>query len=400
MPYFLYTAMNRDGLLVTGEGEFESLEDLYYSLQRDGLTLVKFSIKKGIFSKKFFSRIKRVEIAEFLHQLSFLIKSGVPLITALQDLEEETKNRELKRIISSLRRALLQGEILTDAMKKTKVFPSIVITLVQIGESSGNLDKTLEEASQHLYRVEEIISKTKRALIYPTLVILTMFGALAFWIFYVLPKILTVFKEMNIKLPISTIILMKIVDFFLSIKFYLPILIILLITILTVLYKHPKTQVFVDSILIKFPIFGRVKRLNFLAFFFEHFSLLLSSGVDILRLLKLMKESFFRKYYIKIVENIENNILRGETISQAMKKEKIFRPLDIRMVIVGEATGRLDEQMKILAKYYYSEVQNILDTLTKILEPVVLGIVGLIFLIIIIALIGPLYELISQLGKV
>ncbi|MEN3039514.1 MAG: type II secretion system F family protein [Candidatus Kryptonium sp.] len=399
MPYYQFTALTSEGKLTKGEGEYQSLEDLYHALQREGLSLVKYTVKKTPKLRFLRGKIRRTEVAEFLHHLSFMLKSGIPLITALQDLAGEVRNPRLKSAISTLISSILRGESFYSAALRTKIFPPVVLSLIQIGEASGTLDQTLDEASKHLYRVAEIISQTKRALIYPTFVLLAMSGALAFWIFYVLPKILQTFKEMGIKLPLPTVILMQFIDFVNSIKLYIPLFAITLVIISVYLYKHPKSQIPVEKILLKIPIFGRVKRLNFLAFFFEHFALLLSSGIDLLRLIKLLQESFHRLYYKKIAEGIEQGILRGDTLTSCLKNVGIFRTLDIRMVSVGESTGRLDEQMKILANHYYQEVQKIVDTLTKILEPVVLFIAGIIFLIIIIALIGPIYELISQLGK-
>lgn len=400
MPYFSYTALTREGNLVKGEGEFQSLEELFYSLQRDGSTLVDYKIKKSTSFTLFKRKIKRTELAEFLHQLAFLMRSGIPLITALDDLEKETRNKFFKANINKLKVALSRGETFSSAMAQLKIFPKVVISLITIGEESGTLDKTLEEASQHLYRIEEIISQTKRAMIYPSFIFSLMMLALAFWFFYVLPKILTLFKEMDVKLPLPTIILIKVVDFLTNYKLWILLLFIALPISFYFFYRHPRSEILADKILLRLPLYGRVRRLNFLAFFFEHFSLLLSSGIDLLRLLKLMKEAFYRRYFINIVQRIENDILAGETIAASLKKEPIFRPIDIRMVAVGESTGRLDEQMKILSKFYYEEVQNILTTLTKILEPVILVIAGLIFFIIIVALIGPIYELISQMGKV
>lgn len=400
MPLFSYTALTREGNLVKGEGEFQSLEELFYSLQRDGSTLVDYKIKKSTSFTLFKRKIKRTELAEFLHQLAFLMRSGIPLITALDDLEKETRNKFFKANINKLKVALSRGETFSSAMAQLKIFPKVVISLITIGEESGTLDKTLEEASQHLYRIEEIISQTKRAMIYPSFIFSLMMLALAFWFFYVLPKILTLFKEMDVKLPLPTIILIKVVDFLTNYKLWILLLFISLPIAFYFFYRHPRSEILADKILLRLPLYGRVRRLNFLAFFFEHFSLLLSSGIDLLRLLKLMKEAFYRRYFINIVQRIENDILAGETIAASLKKEPIFRPIDIRMVAVGESTGRLDEQMKILSKFYYEEVQNILTTLTKILEPVILVIAGLIFFIIIVALIGPIYELISQMGKV
>ena len=399
MPVFLYRALNRDGQVVRGKSEVATLEELYFELQREGLLLLDYKLKRFLLPLSFKGRVGRKALAEFLHHLAFMLRSGIPLITSLEDLERETKNRRLKAEISHIRKAILQGETFRSALEKTRLFPTVVLTLVQIGEESGTLDRTLEEASQHLYRIEEIISQTKRALIYPAFVLLTMGFALAFWLFYVLPKLLQTFKEMGVKLPLPTILLMKTVDFFLKIKYFIPIFIIGSVLLFIFLYKNSRTQEHMDRVLLKIPIFGRVRRLNFLAFFFEHFALLLSAGIDLLRLLKLMGNSYDRLFFVRIVKRIEDSILSGETLASSFKKEKIFSSLDIRMIGVGETTGRLEDQAKMLAQFYYQEVQNIVETLTKILEPVILALSGIIFLIIIIALIGPIYELISQIGK-
>lgn len=126
---------------------------------------------------------------------------------------------------------------------------------------------------------------------------------------------------------------------------------------------------------------------------------MLNAGLDLLRVLNLLKDAFNRIYFQKIVNRIKETILRGEPIAQALRIEPIFTALDIRMVSIGETTGRLNEQMQMLADFYYTEVKNLVDTLTKLLEPLVLVIAGIIFLIIIIGLIGPIYDLISQVGK-
>jgi len=400
MPLFLYRALTREGQVVKGEAEAQTLEELYYTLQREGLLLLDFRLQRRILPEFLRGKVTRKELAEFLHNLSFMLQSGIGLVSALEDLEKETKNRRLRWEIQRLKRAIMRGESLSSALEKTRLFPPVVLSLVQIGEESGTLDRTLAEASQHLYRIDEIISQTKRAMIYPLIILTVTGGALAFWIFYVLPKILQTFKEMGVKLPLTTLVLMRMVNFLLKIKFYIPFLILAMVVLLIFLYRHPKTQAPFEKFLLKVPILGRVKRLNFLAFFFEHFALLLSAGIDLLRLLRLMHSSFHRIYFKNIVKRIEESVLRGETIAQALQKEGLFRPLDIRMVSVGEATGRLEEQMKMLSEFYYQEIQNIVDTLTKILEPVILTVVGIIFLIIVVALIGPIYELISQIGRI
>jgi type II secretory pathway component PulF len=399
MPLYRFKALLSDGSIVEDEGIYENPEQLFNELKAEGAFLLEYTEKRRLLPKFFSRRIKRKEIAELLHQLSITLKSGIPLISALEDLEPEIKNKALKEVVRNISQSLRRGATVREAFERTGVFSGIVLSLIQIGEESGTLDRTFEEASQHLYRIEEIISQTKRALIYPSFVLLAMTGAFSFWIFYVLPQILKVFHEMNIKLPAPTILLMTIVNFFLRIKFILPFIFIGAIFLFVFLYRHPKTQAPMERFLLKTPILGRVKRLSFLAFFFEHFSLLLSAGLDLRRILYLLKSAFPNRYYQRIVLSMEEGITRGETITDTLKKHEVFRPIDIRMVAVGERTGRLDTQMKMLSAFYYDEVKNLMDQLTKMLEPVILTISGIIFLLIIIALIGPVYELISQIGK-
>jgi len=398
MPVYKYEALSREGLIIKGEIEALNPEEFFNYLSQEGLILLKYRAK--IFPwEKFFKRIKRKDLAEFCHNLAFLISAGVPIISALKDLKETIVNPLLKRKVEKIISEILKGETLSSAFKNVNIFPPIVISLVKIGEETGRLDKTLEEASRHLYRVEEIISQTKRAMMYPTFVIFSISGAFLFWMIYVLPKILEVFKQMQIKLPLPTIVLMKVVETFQ--KHYLLFLLtpIIAIIFLIVLYKNPKTQATIEKILLKLPFIGFVKRSGFLAFFFEYFSLLLEAGIDILRSFDLMHESLNTQLPKKIVLKVKDKVVAGFLLSEALKTERIFNPFDIRLVSVGEQTGKLPEQMKMLSDHYFNEVQNLIQTMSKVLEPTIIAIAGIIFLIIVIALIGPIYELVSQLGR-
>lgn len=398
MPVYKYEALNREGMAVKGEVEALNLEEFFNYLSQEGLILLKYKAKIYPW-ENLLKRIKRKDLAEFCHNLAFLLSAEVPIISALKDLRDTIVNPLLKRKVEKIISEILKGNPLSEAFKNVNIFPPIVISLVKIGEETGRLDKTLEEASKHLYRVEEIISQTKRAMMYPIFVIFSISGAFLFWLIYVLPKILDVFKQMQIKLPLPTIILMKVVETFQ--KYYLLFLLTpLLVTIfLIMLYKNPKTQASVERVLLKLPFIGFVKRSGFLAFFFEYFSLLLEAGIDILRSFDIMHESLNTQLPKKIILKVKDKVVAGLLLSEALRAEKIFNPFDIRLISVGEQTGKLPEQMKMLSEHYFNEVQNLIQTISKVLEPAIIAIAGLIFLIIVIALIGPIYELVSQLGR-
>lgn len=398
MPVYKYQALNREGLAVKGEVEALNLEEFFNYLSQEGLIPLKYKVRVYPW-KDFLKKIKRKDLAEFCHNLAFLISAGVPIISALKDLKDTIVNPLLKRKVGKILSEVLKGNPLSEAFKKVNIFPPIVISLVKIGEETGRLDKTLEEASKHLYRVEEIISQTKRAMMYPVFVIFSILGAFLFWLIYVLPKILDVFKQMQIKLPLPTIILMKVVETFQKYYFLFLLIPLLVVIFLIVLYKNPKTQANVEKVLLKLPFIGFVKRSSFLAFFFEYFSLLLEAGIDILRSFDVMHDSLNTQLPKKIVLKVKNKVVAGLLLSEALKTENIFNPFDIRLINVGEQTGKLPEQMKMLSDHYFNEVQSLIQTISKVLEPMIIAIAGLIFLVIVIALIGPIYELVSQLGR-
>ncbi len=397
MPVYSFEAVDLTGRRIKEEFEAESLEEFFSTIERRGLVLLKYKVKKTRVS--FFARrVKRKELAEFLHNLAFMLRSGIPLISALEDLISETKNlyfvRKLKKILGDIS----SGSSFFEAAERARLFPPIVIALIRIGEESGALDRTLEEASRHLYRIDEIISQTKKAMVYPSFVIFSMCIAFGVWFFYVLPQLSNVFKSMNLKLPTFTLLLLSTAE---AVKHYFLLglfVVVFLAVAIFLLYKNKKTQIYVEKVWLKIPLLGRIKRLNLLAFFFEFFSLLLQSGVDLLRTLDIMEASFTTSYPKKMVQRIKNAVLEGRGIGEALAGIPILKRMDLRMIAVGESTGRLPDQLKMLADFYYAEVKSLMDSLTKILEPVLLVVAGAMFLIIILALIMPVYNLISRIG--
>ncbi len=396
MPVYVVEALDFNGNKVREEIEAVTLEELFETVERKGLILLKYRKKYLTFLQR--GKITRKELAEFLQNLSFMLKSGIPLVTALEDLISEIKNSAFLRKLRKILAEVHTGSPFYEAVERAKLFPPIVNSLIRIGEESGTLDQTLTQASEHLYRIDEIISQTKRAITYPAFVLISMSIAFGFWFFYVLPRILKLFKDMNLKLPETTLVLLAVTNFLNNYGIFIGLGLILSIIGIILAYKNPKTQYYVEIVWLKIPLFGRVKRLNFLSFFFEFFSILLISGVDLLRSLEIIESTFSTALFKRIIQEIKQDITAGETISASLAKHKIFRRLDLRVVSVGETTGRLPEQFKFLADFYYLEVQKIVDNLTKILEPVLLIVSGIIFFLIIVSLLLPVYNLISKIG--
>jgi len=396
MPYYRYTAMNQAGDLLKAEGEFATVVDLFDKLQKDGLDLIHY--RKKIFNLDISgSRMTRLQLAEFLRNLALLLKGGVPLRDALQDLISSPGQPAIRRVFGRIIKQLEEGILFSEALKVEKRYiPKVLVPLVAIGEETGEMDKTLLDAARHLEKIHNIISSTRRALTYPAFVLFAMLGALTFWMVYVLPQLLGLFTSMGMKdLPLATRVLIASVKIFNSWWPVIPGLFLLLFLVFLASRKNNKIRYSWDSFWSYFPLIGIIFRSSQLAFFFEYSSLLTAGGINIIRTLELMEESVKHQVLKQGIHNMKNEITAGDSMSESIAKLKFFEPFVLRMVKVGEQTGNMSEQFLILADYYMKKVNNLVEMMSKTLEPLIISIAGLVFLVIILGLLGPIYDLIA-----
>jgi type II secretory pathway component PulF len=398
MPVYLYEALDTSGNIVKDNGDFIDLNDLYQFLRQNNLTLVKY--KKTLFSSpaRRLSGIKRIVLAEVLKNISLLLKGGVPLRQALEDIQKSHTTPTVKWLLGELCKSLDKGNLLSDAIKvHEKYFSNIIITLIIIGEETGNLDKTLEDASKHLERIEEIVSSTKSAMLYPSFVFFAMIGALAFWMLYVLPKILDLITAMGLKeIPLATKILIKSVDIFQKGWPYFLAFIVGLVVFYIVTSKKEDYKYYWDVLFTKLPFIGTILRSSQLAFFFEYSSLLTRSGINIIRTFDLMGESIKYQILKRGILKIKTNVMSGSSLYDSFKKIPFFEPFILRMISVGEQTGNLPGQFSILAEYYMKQVDKLVSTISKVIEPLLLAFAGIIFMVIALGLLGPIYEIMTK----
>ncbi len=397
MAQYVYQAVDEAGTLVTGQDEFKSPEEMFEHLISKGLTLVHYK-RRLSFRLELGNDIKRSALAEFFRNLSLFIKGGVSLKQALEELQATAKENATRHLLRTLLKGLDDGLLLSEAMQKfPRHFSHILIALVQIGEETGTLDRTLEDAANHLEKIEEITSNTKRALIYPAFVFLSITGAFAFWMIYVLPKMIPLFASLGLKeLPLPTRILLGINDFFHAWWFIFPLFWLFAALFFYMSRRNQKIRHIWDQLWMNFPLIGKVLRTSQLAFFFEYFSLLASGGIHIVRSLELMETSTSHSILKKGIKTLKHEVELGNTVSDAFSKVPIFGPFALRLVKVGEQTGNMAEQLAILARHYMEKVNNMVDMLSKTLEPVLILAAGFMFALIALGLLGPIYDLISK----
>jgi len=403
MAIFLVEAIDNEGNKLIKIFNVDKENEIFTFLEFAGFVPVKIKRLPDIF--KFMSlktqSIKKQEIIEVLENLHLIVKSGLPLNAGIMDLAKDAENNALKDLLLDIAFKIQIGYTLSKAVEKYKnYFSNVVISLFKIGEETGSLDKALKDASEHLKKIEDLKSKTKQAMIYPAFAFTAILGAMIFWLVYVLPKMIQVFNQFDMELPFMTKFIMKLSAF--AQKYILLIIIAIFISLILLKLFRKKSQEFkyyTDKILLKIPIFGMIiKNFNF-AFFAEYIKLMISAGLPLYQALEIMENSMNNEVFKKVIHNAKENISLGKSFSEALREHNLFPPLIIRMINVGEQTGQLENQLKYISDYYYNKVDYISQNIAKMIEPILIGVLGLFLLILVLGLIGPIYQLVSNLGK-
>lgn len=404
MPFYTYKAINSDGELIKGIVEDIDDTSVYDNISASGLHIVK--IEKARSFEDFYLRkirswgIKLNLVIEFASNLSVMLKSGLPLVTSISDIAMTTDNKRFRARLLEIKRAIELGSSFSSALSiHTDIFPEIFVNLVSVGEETGRLDQSLSEVAVHIQRMEDLKSVMLRALMYPAFALIGTMGALLFWLIYVLPKMSSLLISMDVKLPALTLFLIAASSFsqeYWYVYFAVPAVISILVTLLS---KRESTKYYVDAVQLRIPILKLLLFNKFLALFAEQLRILVTAGVTIDRSLDIMINVINNSVFKKALVDIKENILLGSRISESVKRhEGLFPNLVIRMISIGESTGNLSEQLNYLSEYYLKKLDDISQKMGKMIEPIIIMVIGSIFLIIILGLMAPIYDLISQIG--
>ena len=409
MNYFRYKLIAPNGRPSSGVIKLPYQDEISTAsyLERNGsmaIYVAKLSQFESIFPKlgslRLFKRLKRTDQVELFNNLSLLLRSGMPLTTALEETAGSMKHPVMVNSIQDIVAAIQGGMSFSESAKKfSDLFSPTVIYLIRIGEETGRLDEMLKEASQHVNRIHTIISDTKKALLYPIFVLISIGIGLVFWLYYVVPKILELFKEMNVTLPKITVYLLKVSDFFQAYFIYLFIgVAAIFIGLLTARKGSRQFRKITDWLMIKLPVSGTIVSASNLAHITEYFSLLIKSGINILQAIKILSESIKNEMYRDKLDEIGKSLKKGSSISEAFETASVFPTFVTRMINIGEVSGTLEEQLGYIAEEYSKKLSTLVEMIGKMIEPIVLVVAGAIFAVIFLALLLPVYDMVSQVG--
>ena len=409
MSYFRYKVIEPTGKIRSGviNLPYEDETSASFYLERDNSTII--SVKKlgnaVSFILQKISSIARKKPsrpiqAEFISNISMMLRSGMTLTTAMREAASGINIPGFEHDINDMIVRIQGGATFSDtASKYSTIFPQNVIHLIRIGEETGKLDEMLTDASEHLMRIESIISDTKQALLYPAFVFVTMGVGIFFWFYYVVPKIIGLFQDMDVTIPTITVCLLAISTFLQNNVVSLMVGIIATMIIAFAAYRgNRQVRWVVDAIFLKLPVSGTIISASNLAFITEYFSLMLNAGIDIVQTMHILKDSTRNEIYREKLEEVIGGLERSESISDSFKDAVVFPSFVVRMINVGELSGTLDIQLKNIADNYRNKLSLLVSTLGKMIEPIVLIIAGILFAIIIAGLFLPIYDLVSQVG--
>ncbi len=402
--FFFVRAVNLDdGKQISNLVEHYDYETLLTSLDSKGLIPSSITPVPGFLTPIFsyFSKqVKADDVIELMDNLHLVIKAGLPLYQGILDIAYDTKNNRFKTMLEKIANDVNQGKSLSEAFAVYEdVIGVMILNLIRIGEETGKLEATLKRASEFLKRTTALKRKAKSALIYPTFAFLAVTAAMIVWMVYVLPQMTELFKSMEIQLPPLTIFIMNLSDFMSAYISYMLIGLVIFIIGFKLLHKrYRKVRLFTDKLVLKIPVIKQIVSGFNMAFISEYLQLSLVSGIPVFSSLETLGENLKNEVYKGALQKATKDVSHGSQLSDAFKKRRVFSPFMLRMMSVGEAAGTLDAQLHIISSYYYERVDYYAQNIGKVIEPVVLIFVGAFMTLVIVGLMGPMYDLISNIN--
>lgn len=392
MKKFKYKAMKNDGTKTTGEYEANSRDDVMEMITSNGYYPLKVEEVIESATININRKIKVKEISIFCRQMYTMLDAGVPLINALNLMSTQVTNKHLVEIVKELEEDVRKGEMLSNSMRKfPEAFPTLLTSMVESGEASGNLDEMFLRMSTHFEKENKINNKVKAAMIYPIILALVGVAALIVVMVFVMPTFVSLFESSGSELPAATRLLIGISSF-MSNHYLMVIGILIAIIAGIIVYSKTESGIyFFAKLKITFPLIKDLNRKMIVSRFTRTLSTLLASGVSLVESLPIVSAVLNNVIAEDEVLKIRERVVKGEGLSTPIEDCELFPPMLSSMVRIGEESGALDDMLNKTADFYDEEVEQAIQTLTSMLEPIMIIIMGLVIGFMVIALMLPLY---------
>ncbi|MFP4237242.1 MAG: type II secretion system F family protein [Desulfonatronovibrio sp.] len=396
MPIFIYKAKNRSGRKIKGDLDAPSLDMAENLLKRRGFTEIKVKPKpKDILEGTFLEgRVSSRDMVIFSRQFATMINSGVPILQSLQVMCEQTENKVLRRKLYEVKNDIEGGASLYEGLSKHKdVFDDLYTNMVDAGETGGVLDVVLDRLAKYIEKAAKLKSKVKSAMIYPGVIVTVAVGVIAIILIFVIPTFEQMFADFGGALPAPTQFVINLSQFATGNYLYIIFAAVAAFIAFKFFYRWERGKILVDHWILFVPVFGPLLRKVAVARFSRTLSTMISSGVPILSALDIVSRTSGNKTVELGVQEAKKSISEGQTLAEPLEETGIFPPMVIHMISIGEATGALDNMLGKVADFYDDEVDVAVETLTSLMEPIMIVVLGVIVGGLVVSMYLPIFQI-------
>jgi type IV pilus assembly protein PilC len=396
---YTYEVRDQSGKTISGTIVADSQALVLERLKEQGLVPVKVGLQKKVSMKmefNFRTKVKLKDLAIFSRQFSTMVSAGLPMLRALATLENQTSSKALATAVAEVRQDVERGSSLSAAMgKHPKVFNNLYVAMVKSGETGGVLDAILDRLAGNLEREVSLRGRIKSAMTYPIVVLGFVTLIMMAMLLFIVPQFKSIYTQLHGQLPLPTRLLLAVSDAVRT-KF---IFVAIAVGVIVFLFKRWKKTTngrrAIDRFKLKAPIFGPLFQKTALSRFSRTLSVMSKSGVPIIQALDVVAETVNNAVMSDAVRDVQESVKQGESLAKPLGRHEVFPGMVVQMLTVGEETGALDTMLEKIAQFYDDEVTAAVDSLTSILEPVMIAVVGGAVGLAVIALYMPMFNIIN-----
>jgi type IV pilus assembly protein PilC len=399
MGKFTYEALDGKGKKSVGVIEADNEKEARKILRGQGLrvkkiippSLLEFDLGQWMIDKGLAASIDQKSLTQFTKQLSTMISAGVPILQSLEILYRSEKNPSLKSAVKKIAAAVGEGKTISEAMAEQKGFDKLYCNLVKAGESGGILDQILNKLAVHMEKQEKTKAQIKSAMMYPAIVVLV--GVVVIWamMFFVVPQFMGMLKESGQEIPWITQLVVDIADFVGNYSVIMVPAFFVIVAFLISFVRTPGGKIVFDNLIMKVPVFGGIVIKGNLSSFSSTLATLLGAGVSLMDSLDICVETIDNSVISNDLKEVKKKIMEGKTMTEPLSKIEYFPELVTQMIKVGEQTGQIDQMLARVAVVFEDEVDQLIGTMTKMIEPLIIVGLGGIIAVILVAMYLPIF---------
>ncbi len=400
MPAYVWKGKTREGKTISGERVADSKDAVMALLRREQILVSSVKEKgKEMALPKLGGGVPAKELAIFTRQFSVMIDAGLPLVQCLEILGSQQENKTFAKILQQTRMDVEGGATLADAMRKhPKAFDDLFVNMIAAGEAGGILDTILKRLATYIEKAVKLKAQVKGALVYPVAVLVIAALVIAVILWKVIPTFAAMFEGLDAQLPLPTRIVITISNWFVRLLPFLVLFIVAFVFAFRRYYATHSGRRVIDRLILKLPVIGVLMQKIAVARFCRTLATLVSSGVPILDGLEITARTSGNAIIEDAIMAVRKAVESGLTIAQPLKESKVFPPMVVQMIGVGEQTGALDAMLSKIADFYEEEVDQAVANLLTLMEPVLILFLGITVGGIVISMYLPIFDLISKLS--